>query len=418
MSRTIVVGAGVIGATAALYLARNGIPVTVVDGQAGPGLDTSYANGGLVTPSTAFPWSSPGSLRLLLRYMGREDAPLYLKPSDIVRLGSWGLRFALNCRPSRYSESSRIVSRFASESLTSLTELLKRSNGNYDLQRGGLLQVYRGPGAQASWDGYSAFLDRMGIRFDRLDPAGVVKREPTLSAISETIHGGLLLPDDAWGDAFRFTEMAASAGQDAGAEFLYNTAVTSLVVKNGRVNGIRTGTGEIAGSTIILCTGPRTKTLLAPLGIDLPLYPVKGYSITLRKEDIGFMPRQPIVDDHAHLGVTPLGDRLRVAGTVEFAGFDQSLQPRRIENLKRALLGLYPHLRLPDQISPWAGLRPMMPDGLPVIDSAGVEGLYLNCGHGALGWTLACGSAEKLVQLIVGNRRESDSPFRLNRRFW
>ena len=146
--------------------------------------------------------------------------------------------------------------------------------------------------------------------------------------------------------------------------------------------------------------------------------PVKGYSITLAREDIGFLPRQPIVDDEAHLGVTPLVDRLRVAGTVEFAGLDKSIQPRRIENLTRALKGLYPHFKLPANISPWAGLRPMTPDGMPIIDSTAVEGLFLNCGHGALGWTLACGSAEKLVQVIQENRSSDDRLFRLNRSYW
>ena len=186
----------------------------------------------------------------------------------------------------------------------------------------------------------------------------------------------------------------------------------------GSVEGVETSEGFLPASRVVLCGGPLTPALLASLGISVPICPVKGYSISLAKSEIGFLPNHPIVDDQAHLGVTPLGDQLRIAGTVEFAGFDRTIRPSRIDNLKRAVLNLFPEMKLPDDISPWAGLRPMTPDGLPVIDATGVEALYINSGHGALGWTLACASARLVSALITGREVAGNSPFRLNRSYW
>ena len=195
------IGAGVVGTTTAYYLAREGLQVTVVDAAAGPGLETSFANGGLVTPSTAFPWSSPGALKLMLSYMGRDDAPLLLRPKDIPKLGLWGLRFALNCRPAKYRASARILSNFARESLEELEGLLSQSNVDYSLSSGGLIQVYRDASGVQSRDLYAQFLERIGIESTLLDSNGVVELEPSLEPIAPSIRAGLLLPNDAWGNA-------------------------------------------------------------------------------------------------------------------------------------------------------------------------------------------------------------------------
>lgn len=418
MTNTVVIGAGVVGTTTAYYLAREGLQVTVVDAAAGPGLETSFANGGLVTPSTAFPWSSPGTLKLMLSYMGRDDAPLLLRRMDIPKLGLWGLRFALNCRPAKYRESARLLSNFARESLEELEGLLSQSNVDYSLSRGGLIQVYRDKSGVQSRDLYAQFLERMGIESTMLDSDGIVELEPSLRPIAPSIRAGLLLPNDAWGNARQFSTAIDAAGRSLGVTYRYGVKADGLRRSGGSVEGVETSEGFLPASRVVLCGGPFTPALLASLGISVPICPVKGYSISLGKSEIGFLPNHPIVDDHAHLGITPLGDQLRIAGTVEFAGFDRTIRPSRIDNLKRAVLNLFPEMKLPDDVSPWAGLRPMTPDGLPVIDATGVEGLYINSGHGALGWTLACASARLISALITGREVSGNSPFRLNRSYW
>lgn len=419
MADTLVIGAGVVGTTTAYYLAREGLSTTVLDAANEAALETSFANGGLVTPSTAFPWSSPGALKLLLKYMGREDAPMLLRPTDILKLGGWGLRFALNCRPAKYRESARLLSNFAHHSLDELTGLLAQKSISYELFHGGLLQVYRDDAGVRNAVLYSEFLKSMGIDCRELDVGGVLELEPSLEPIAASIRKGLHLPADAWGDARVFSQAVERAALDLGVTFEYGVKVFGLVVENGHVTGVKTQKGVMPAKRIVLCAGAQTRHLLRQIGIDAPICPVKGYSITLHKEDIGFLPGRPIVDDHAHMGVTPLGDRLRVAGTVEFAGNDKSIRPRRIANLTRALGGLFPQMKIPPDISPWAGLRPMTPDGLPIVDRTGIAGLYVNSGHGALGWSLSCGSGDLISRIVMGREEHaSASPFRLNRRYW
>ncbi|WP_421696264.1 FAD-dependent oxidoreductase [Aestuariivirga sp.] len=415
---TLVIGAGVVGTATAYYLAREGLATTVLDAASEAAVETSFANGGLVTPSTAFPWSSPGALRLLLKYMGREDAPMLLRPGDILKLGGWGLRFALNCRPAKYRQSARLLSNFAHHSLEELTGLLAQQSVSYELYRGGLLQIYRDDAGAQNGSLYAAFLRSMGIACDELDRSAVLALEPLLGPIAGSIRKGLLLPGDAWGDARLFTHAVEKAARQLSVAFDYGVKVTGLHVENGRVAGVKTERSLIPAERVVLCAGAATPRLLAQHGITAPICPVKGYSITLRREDIGLLPARPIVDDHAHLGVTPLGDRLRVAGTVEFSGHDTSVRDIRIGNLTRALANLFPNMNIPADISPWAGLRPMTPDGLPIIDRTPIEGLFVNSGHGALGWTLSCGSADLISRIIMGREANGGSPFALNRSYW
>ena len=419
MSDTLIIGAGVVGTTTAYYLAREGLATTVLDSAGEAAVETSFANGGLVTPSTAFPWSSPGALKLLLKYMGREDAPLLLRPGDILKLGGWGVRFALNCRPAKYRHSAQVLSNFAHHSLEELSGLLAQQSVSYALSRGGLMQIYRDDAGVRNGTKYAAFLRSMGIACEELDTAAVLALEPSLVPIAASIRKGLLLPADAWGDARLFSQSIEKAGQALGVSFQYGVKVLGLMVEQGQVIGVRTEAGLVHAKRVVLCAGAATGQLLGQLGIDAPICPVKGYSITLRKADLGFLPLRPIVDDHAHMGVTPLGDRLRVAGTVEFAGDDKSIRPVRIANLTRALSNLFPEMTIPQDISPWAGLRPMTPDGLPIIDRTPVAGLYVNSGHGALGWSLSCGSADLIARMVTGRGDQAgNAPFRLNRRYW
>ncbi|MEP9390229.1 D-amino acid dehydrogenase [Mesorhizobium sp. KR9-304] len=417
MPDAIVVGAGVIGTTTALYLAREGLSVQVVDGRAEAGLETSFANGGLVTPSTALPWCSPGVPGMLLRWIGREDAPLLLRPSAIPRLGLWGLKFLANCRPSKYTQSSRSLTRFARESLTETEALLAQRTVDYELSHGGLLELYRDDDGIATMERYAVFLEGLGVRTARLSAADCVALEPDLAPIAPTIRAALHLPDDAWGDARKFTLAVETSARERNVEFSFGTQVTRLLASSGRIEGIETQEGRIEARTVVVCAGASSKRLLAPLGIRLPIEPVKGYSISLARKDLGFLPNRPIVDDTAHLGVTPLGDHLRIAGTIEFDGYNPTLRPGRVRNLVSAFKGLFPEARVPEQLNAWCGFRPMSADSMPIVGGTQIGGLYVNSGHGALGWTLACGSARLLTDSVTGRPGIDGTLFATGRSF-
>ena len=418
MPDAIVIGAGVIGATTALYLAREGMSVTVVDSRSGSGLETSFANGGLVTPSTALPWCSPAVPRLLLRWIGREDAPLLLRPSAIPRLGIWGAKFLANCRPVKHRTSAKQLTRFGRESLEETEGLLAQRTVKYSLNYGGLIELFRGPDGVAARDSYATFLETLDVRVKRLGPQDCIALEPHLSSIAPTIRAGLLLPDDAWGDARVFTNAVEDAARALGVTFAFATQMKSIETAAGKVSGVMTQNGPIAARTVVVCAGPAAKRMVKPFGIDLPIEPVKGYSISIPKTELGFLPTRPIVDDTARLGVTPLGDHLRVAGTVEFDGFNRTVRPGRVKNLLNAFQALFPDAPPPENYSPWCGFRPMSADGKPIVDKTAVEGLYINSGHGALGWTLACGSARLITNEVIGRRGREPSAFRLDRSFW
>jgi D-amino-acid dehydrogenase len=416
MTATIIIGAGVIGATTACFLAREGLSVTVLDSQPEPGMETSFANGGLLAANSALPWSSPGTPLQMLKWLGREDAPLLLRPSAIPALGTWGLKFLANCRDSKYRDTANTLTRFAQHSLGLMEALLKRDSLKFDLGRGGFLEIFKGAGAKASAEAFATLLERMGARVKRLDRLACVTLEPSLIPIESSIEVGLWLENDCWGDAHKFTREMARVATAEGVRFEYGTTVTGLEVKSGRVTGVKLGNNRLAADRIIVCGGAASPTLLGPWGVKLPIAPVKGYSLTLDRDAVGVSPMRPIVDDHEHICVTPLGDRLRVAGTVEFAGNDRTLRESRVANLKQALRNLYPQIRMPEEVNAWCGMRPMTVDGLPYIDATPVQGLFVNTGHGALGWTLACASAERIAQLVMGSYAPNVGAFNVHRR--
>jgi D-amino-acid dehydrogenase len=418
MNHVIVIGAGIVGTTTALALAEKGVRVTVLDSRPEAGLETSYANGGLLAANSALPWSSPGTPTQLFKWLGREDAPLLLRPRAIPGLGWWGVRFLMNCRAAKYHETAATLTRLGQQSLAAMDRLLGQSRIAAKVQRGGFLELIRGKDAAPRAERFARMLEGMGAKVTRLDAARSVALEPTLAPIGESIGVGLFLESDAWGDARAFSIAAAEAAKREGVSFRWNTAVESLDVYNGAIRGIRLDTEYISADAVVMCAGPMSASLVKPLGLRLPIAPVKGYSLTLSAADLGFLPQRPIVDDHEHIAVTPLGNTLRVAGTVEFDGFDKTLRAARVDNLKRAVSRLFPTMRMPDNVGAWCGLRPMTADGMPLISPTRVQKLFLNTGHGALGWTLACGSAELVAAMVTGERDSRDAPFNLSRRFW
>jgi D-amino-acid dehydrogenase len=418
MARTIVIGAGIIGTTTALYLARQGLEVTVVDSRPEAGLETSFANGGMLAANSTLPWSSPGTPQLLFKWLGKEEAPLLLRLRAIPGMGAWGLRFLANCREAKYRATSAALTRLGQKSLEEMTALLDQGIVKAEVWQGGFLDLFKGPGAKADAEAYARFLESMGAEVDRLDPAACVALEPSLAPVESTIGAGLLLKNDRWGDARRFTAATAEAASRAGVTFRYGVPVSRIELDRARVMAVHLGQERIAAERVVVCAGPFSARLVRTYGIDLPIAPVKGYSITLMKDDIGFLPNRPVADEFQHIVATPLGDRLRVAGTVEFDGYDRTIRPGRIENLKNGLKRLYPDLAMPQEVHPWCGLRPMAADGLPVIDATSIQGLFLNTGHGAVGWTLACGSADLIAGIVTGRTPANSSPFRLGRSYW
>jgi D-amino-acid dehydrogenase len=417
--RVVVIGAGLQGVATAWFLAREGCEVTVLERAAAPAQGTSHANAGMLTPSMADPWNAPGILRHLLGWLGREDAPFLLRARALPSLAGWGLAFLAHARPERFRASLERNLRLATYSLEVLGELRTALDLQYDQRTAGTIKVFRDARALDAAAARLELLARAGLAVRALTPQQAVQVEPALGPVRERLAGAFHCPQDESGDARAFTEALARRAAEAGARFHFGRAVTALQSDGDRIVAAATAEGPVAGDLFVLAAGPWSAPLLAPLGARLPVRPVKGYSITVPIGAWEGAPRMPVVDDALHAAATPLGDRLRVAGTAELAGDDLSLPPARIENLHALLLELFPsyapHLDRA-RAEPWAGLRPVCADGVPLIGRYRWSNLFLNTGHGHLGWTLAAGSARLLADLVLGLAPAIDAaPYRAER---
>ena len=403
--RLAVVGGGLIGVATARALARRGHAVTLYERHPGLAGEASHANGGLLTPSQGDPWNAPGILGVLLRSLGREDSPVLLRARAIPGLARWGLAFLRNARPDRYHAINRAQTALAVYSLARLRALTSELGLTYDQSDAGTLKVYRDPAQLARATALAELVAPLGVRHRRLAGSEVTGIEPALRHVAGRLAGGLHFPDDGAGDARLFTEALASAARSAGVTFRTGAAVTGLVHRQGRLAALATAAGEEPCEGAVICAGVGSPALARSLGFRLPIAPVKGYSITFEGNGAEDLPTQPVVDDGLHIAVTPLGGRLRFVGTAEFTGEDRRVNPARIANLLRAARALYPQLEgaLAGQDGfPWACLRPMTPDCLPILGESPVPGLWLNTGHGYLGWTTGAGSAEAVADLVSG----------------
>ena len=413
---TVVLGAGVIGVTTAYYLARDGHRVIVVDREPAAGLGTSYANGGLVTPSMADPWAAPGVPRMLLQGLGRDDAPFVLRLAALPALMGWGLRFLGNCSPARWRANTEAVFRLARFSRDALDRLTDKLALDYDRFAKGNLRIYRdGPSFDQAAKGAAVYRD-IGVACELVDGAGTVSLEPALRPVQAAIRGAVHFPDDRSGDAHRFSQEMARHAAAAGVEFRWLTTILGLETDGDRVAAVRTDKGRIAGDRFVLALASYSPLLARGIGLRLPIRPVKGYSATFPIVGWNDAPVMPVIDYKLKAAITRLGDRIRLAGTAEFAGYDHRPNAKRSALLLRAFNELFPERRDPAGVSFWNGLRPMTPDGRPLLGPTRYKNLLLNTGHGPLGWTLACGSAAVTADLIAG--RKSDVPvedFALNR---
>jgi D-amino-acid dehydrogenase len=405
--KVVVIGAGVVGIASAWYLAKAGHQVTVVDRREGAGLETSFANGGQISPCHAEPWANPSVLPKVLKWLGREDAPLLFRWNRWdPALWAWGLRFLANCPRSRAEINTERTLRVALYSRACLRALRAETGIDYDQQTRGILHVYR-DGAEFDHACRAAqVMIRHGLDRRPRTTAECVDIEPALAAVQGELAGGIYTPDDESGDAHKFTRELAALAAAKGVEFRWNLAIAGLIPGGDRVAGLATAQGSITGDAYVLAAGCDSPLLARPLGLRLPIIPAKGYSITVPVAGHAGAPVVSITDDEHKMVYSRLGDRLRAAGTAEMAGHDRSPNPVRtrliLENARR----LFPDGGDFDKAEPWAGLRPVTPDSVPLLGATPLRNLWLNTGHGTLGWTMSCGSGRIVADLISGVRPE------------
>jgi D-amino-acid dehydrogenase len=398
----LVLGSGVIGVTSAYYLNQSGHEVTVLDRQPEPAMETSFANAGQVSWSYANPWAAPGIPLKALNWMFRKRAPLVLKPKMDPAMWSWIVRMIANCRRLRYEANKDRMMRLARYSHGCLKLLREKTGIHYDERSRGVLQLLRDePGLNAARADIP-ILERLDIPYTLLDRAGCLAAEPGLERARVPIAGGLHFPGDESGDCHQFTLRLARLASESGVRFRPSTTIRRIAASANCVDRVVTDRGEFKADAYIVAAGSYSPLLLRPLKIRLPVYPVKGYSVTVPIRDETAAPVSTLTDETYKVAVTRLGDRIRVAGTAELSGYDVSVSPRQCDTIVHVLSELFPDCADMTKARYWAGLRPMTPDNVPVIGRTPLRNLFVNTGHGTLGWTMSCGSARVLSDLISG----------------
>ncbi len=399
--RVMVLGSGVIGVTSAYYLAKAGHSVIVLDRRSGPGLETSFANAGEISPGYASPWAAPGIPQKAIKWLLMKHAPLVLRPRLDLATATWLAQMLRNCTSVRYAINKGRMVRLAEYSRDKLIELRTETGIRYDERQGGTLQLFRDQKQLDSIGKDVEVLRADGVPFEVLNVEGCIAAEPALGAVRELFVGGLRLPGDETGDCFKFTSALAQMAAELGVDFRYGVTVREILADNGRVTGVNTDSGLVTSDVIVVALGSHAPQMVRPFGIRLPVYPVKGYSLTIPIVDVARAPKSTVMDETYKIAITRLGDRIRVGGMAEIAAFSTDLPDKRRATLEMSVSSLFPGGDLA-RASFWSGLRPMTPDGTPVIGTAAFDNLYLNTGHGTLGWTMACGSGRVLADLVSG----------------
>ena len=395
--KIIVIGAGVIGVTSAWYLARDGHEVTVVERTGGVARETSFGNAGGVCPGFAGPWAAPGMPLKALKWMFKPAPPLKIRPRFDFEQWDWLARFVLNCAPRRFADNKAQMQRMAHFSLAALRELRAETGITYDNQSKGILQIFCTRDEAEAGERAAEVLTRLGVAHELLGDAGARAVEPALRNSDVRIAGALHLSDDETGDCHLFCQALAKLAEARGVTFRFETEATDILIGADRVSGVRTRDEMLAADAVVLAAGPWARDLLNPLGVRMPLYPVKGYSLTAEITDADRAPVSSVMDEHSKIMFTRLGSRLRVAGVAELAGFDRRLTKAALAGLRKRSEALFPGAAEYETAAEWCGFRPMLPDGPARVGAAGPEGLWLNLGHGSNGWTQACGASRHLA---------------------
>ena len=399
--RVIVLGSGVVGVTTAYYLAKAGHDVTVIDRQPGPALETSFANAGQISPGYASPWAAPGIPLKAFKWLFQRHAPLAIQPDGSLFQLQWMWEMFKNCDADRYAVNKQRMVRLAEYSRDCIRALRAETGIAYEGRQQGTLQLFR---TQAQFDGAAKdieVLKQAGVAFDVLGREQLAQAEPALAHVREKLVGGLRLPNDETGDCQLFTTRLAQMARELGVRFQFDTAIERLDIANGQVAGVQTDKGRVTADRYVLALGSYSRLLLKDQ-FRVPVYPLKGYSITVPIVDAAKAPVSTILDETYKIAVTRFDDRIRVGGMAEIAGYSKVLNPRRRETLELVVNDLFPGGGDVARATFWTGLRPMTPDSTPIVGATPLNNLFLNTGHGTLGWTMACGSASVIADLVSG----------------
>jgi D-amino-acid dehydrogenase len=414
--KILVLGAGVVGVTSAWYLAKAGHEVSVIDRQPAAGMETSFANAGQISVSHAEPWANPGAPAKILKWLGREDAPLLFRLRADWRQWSWGLRFLLECLPGRTRRNTLKILRLALYSRARLQALRQETAIAYDQLAKGILHIHTDEAEFEAARPRVALMQSHGVAMALKSSGEVLAIEPALSASRVKVVGGTYAADDESGDAHLFTQRLAALASERGVSLRLNVQILGIQVERGRVSGIQIRgadrSEQLQADAYVIALGSYSPLLLGRIGVHLPVYPVKGYSVTIPVGRSDVAPGGCITDENAKIATTRLGSRLRAAGTAELAGYDNSLNEARCKAILDRVRTLFPQGGDFDGASKWAGLRPATPGNVPEIGRTRYANLFVNTGHGTLGWTLACGSGAAIADLISGRKPEVDFPFR------
>ncbi|AOJ21170.1 amino acid dehydrogenase [Burkholderia cenocepacia] len=401
--RVVILGSGVVGVASAYYLARAGHEVTVIDREAGPALETSFANAGQISPGYAAPWAAPGVPLKAVKWMFEKHAPLAIRLDGTRFQLQWMAQMLRNCTAERYAVNKGRMVRLAEYSRDCLQALRADTGIQYEGRTGGTLQLFR---TQQQLDGAAkdiAVLQEANVPFELLSPAELKHAEPALAAVSHKLTGGLRLPGDETGDCQLFTTRLAALAESLGVKFRYNTPIDALAIAGGKIAGVQCGSETVRADAYVVALGSYSTNFISNL-MKIPVYPLKGYSITAPIVDAAAAPVSTVLDETYKIAITRFDQRIRVGGMAEIVGFDKTLRAARRETLEMCVNDLFPGGGDTSKATFWTGLRPMTPDGTPIVGRTPVSNLFLNTGHGTLGWTMSCGSGQLLADLISGKK--------------
>lgn len=402
--KVLILGAGVVGVTSAYYLATKGFDVTVIDRQPGPGLETSFANAGQVSPGYSAPWAAPGIPVKALKWLFMRHAPLFIRPLESWAQIRWTLQMLRNCTTERYGINKSRMVRLAEYSRDCLKELRAETGIAYEERQRGTLQVFR---TNRQLDGAAkdiAVLKECGVEYELLDRHGCARAEPALGLVQDKLVGGLRLPGDETGDCHLFTTRLARIAEEMGVRFLWNRSIDAIVRAGDRISGVDAGGERLTAQHYVVALGSHSTPLLKQIGLPIPVYPVKGFSLTVPIRDRTAAPVSTVMDETFKVAVTRFDDRIRVGGMADLCGFDTHLSQRRRGTLEMVVKDLFPGGGDVAASTLWAGFRPMTPDGTPILGATECPALWISTGHGTLGWTMACGSGRVLADLLAGHQ--------------
>ncbi|QIC79782.1 D-amino acid dehydrogenase [Acinetobacter indicus] len=403
--RVIVLGSGVIGVTSAYYLAQQGASVTVLDRQTGPAEETSFGNAGQVSPGYSTPWAAPGIPFKAVKWMFQHHAPLAVNLDGSMWQLQWMAQMLKNCNAQHYAINKERMVRVAEYSRDCLRELRQDTGISYENRSKGTLQLFRKDAQLDAVQRDIEVLKESGVEYELLDRDGLARVEPALAAAKDKLVGGLHLPNDETGDCYLFTNALAKLAQEMGVDFQFNQNVEKLLVEGDEIKGVLVNGKVLTADRYVLAFGSYSREFLKPLHLELPVYPVKGYSLTVPIVDPAMAPQSTVLDETYKIAITRFDQRIRVGGMAELSGFNLGLNQDRRATLEMVTKDLFPGGDLP-QASFWTGLRPMTPDSTPIIGGTCYKNLFLNTGHGTLGWTMACGSGKLISDLVMQQQPE------------